>query len=421
MKVGIIGAGFVGLAAAESLSPNCEVTVIERSNVAGGLASGFKKNSWKWSLEGHYHHWFTNDYFAIETAKRLKHKVITVRPKTSILFGDNYYPFDSPASLLSFPAISLLDKLRVGATITALKVVPFWKPLEKISAVKFVSSTMGERAWNLLWEPLFVGKFGSETKKIPASWFWARIKKRTPSLSYPEGGFQKFADSYTKSLSKKGVKFEFSTEVRTVKSSKGKIVITTDKEKLEFDKVICTLPFSLFSKITKGLPASYSKKINSFKGIGAITIVLSLKNKLLTDGTYWLNVNNLNYPFLAVVEHTNFMNKKNYANEHLVYIGNYLPVTHDYFSLDSATLVKIFTPYIKRINKNFQKSWINNVYIAKAPFAQPVVTKNYSKKIPNFSTPLPNLFIANIQQVYPWDRGTNYAIELGQKVAKAIR
>ena len=33
---------------------------------------------------------------------------------------------------------------------------------------------------------------------------------------------------------------------------------------------------------------------------------------------------------------------------------------------------------------------------------------------------MPNVFLANIQQVYPWDRGTNYAVELGQKAAKLI-
>jgi hypothetical protein len=38
--------------------------------------------------------------------------------------------------------------------------------------------------------------------------------------------------------------------------------------------------------------------------------------------------------------------------------------------------------------------------------------------IPSFKTPLKNVFLANMEQVYPWDRGTNYAVELGQKIAR---
>lgn len=420
MKIGIIGAGFVGLSASEALLKDHQVTIIEKNSIPGGLAKGFKKRNWKWSLEDHYHHWFTSDNYALETAKRINHKVLTVRPKTSVLYNDKSYPFDSPVSLLSFPGLTMFDKARVGATIAILKLTPIWQPLEKISAVKFANLTMGPRAWKLLWEPLFKGKFGVQTGKIPASWFWARIKKRTPLLCYPQMGFQAFAERYEKYLTKQGVVLLYNEEVHKITKSKNKIVVFAGEDKYEFDKVICTLPFSFFSKVTKGLPSSYARKLGKLEGVGAISLILVLKHKLLTDGTYWLNINDLSYPFLAIVEHTNFMSKNNYGKSHIVYVGNYLPSTHSFFTTEPDKLLDLFVPYLKKINKSFNKNWVKSIHISKSPFAQPVVTKNYSKKLPGFSTPIDGLYVANIQQVYPWDRGTNYAIEIGQEVAKHV-
>ncbi|MFC1600617.1 oxidoreductase, partial [Patescibacteria group bacterium] len=135
---------------------------------------------------------------------------------------------------------------------------------------------------------------------------------------------------------------------------------------------------------------------------------------------YWLNVNSMHFPFVAVVEHTNFMNKKFYNNEHFVYVGNYLKPDHEYFKMDAGQIVREFMPYLTTINPKFNKDWINTAYHFKTIFAQPIVLKNYSENIPELKTPLKGLYLCNMQQVYPWDRGTNYAVENGRMVAEMI-
>lgn len=89
------------------------------------------------------------------------------------------------------------------------------------------------------------------------------------------------------------------------------------------------------------------------------------------------------------------------------------------FSMSKEELLKLYDPWLKKINPKY-KSTIISSEIFKAPFAQPIVPKHYSKKIPPLTTPLKGVFLANIQQVYPWDRGTNYAVELGKKAAELI-
>ena len=45
----------------------------------------------------------------------------------------------------------------------------------------------------------------------------------------------------------------------------------------------------------------------------------------------------------------------------------------------------------------------------------------HSENIPSLRTPLPGLYFASMSQVYPWDRGTNYAVEMGREVAQMVQ
>ena len=144
-----------------------------------------------------------------------------------------------------------------------------------------------------------------------------------------------------------------------------------------------------------------------------------LKKQFLKDGTYWLNVND-KMPFLIIAEHTNFMDKKYYAGERLVYVGNYLDHSHKYYNYTEKQLLDEFMPYLQKINPEFKKSWVRKAYLFKAYFAQPIIPLNYSKIMPSFETPIAGIYLANLQQTNPYDRGTEYAVANGEKVAEMV-
>ncbi len=421
MKVAIIGAGFTGLAAAYKLSKNgIEVTVFEKEDKPGGLASGFKEPDWKWPLEKHYHHWFYSDWAVRNLADEIGQKVIIDRPKTSTFVDGNTYQLDSPFSLLMFDKLSFLSRVKSGMLLAYLKLNPFWKSLEGVTSESFLKKYNGKEAWELLWKPLFEKKFGNFYKEIPASWFWARVKKRSARLLYPEGGFQAFAEVLEKKFKKNGGEIKYKSSVEKIDKKGKELIINSNGKIYSFDKVICTLSSPLFVKITKNLKADYIESLLNLQGVGAVNLLLSLDKQFLRDNSYWLNVNSRHFPFLAVVEHTNFMDKKHYGGEHIVYVGNYLPHEHDYYNKDAVDLIKVFYPFLKTINPEFDKKWINRAYLFKSHFAQPIIPLNYSQIILDLETPIKGLYLANIQQVYPWDRGTNYAVELGRKVADLV-
>lgn len=425
MKICIIGAGFTGLSAAYYLTKSGHsVEIFELDSKPGGLAVGYKEKGWDWTLESHYHHWFTNDKSVLALASEINHKVVIKRPKTSSFVDYGIYQLDSPTSLLKFPKLSLIERIRMGASLAFLRYNPIWKPLEHFTAEPYLNFTMGKNGYSKLWKPLMENKLGKYAKEVSLAWFWARIYKRTPSLAYPEGGFLEFAQHLQKKIEDQGGVFHYNTEVTKLSSvSKPNIKFKKARsQKLEarsYDAVVVTLPSFLFMKIAPTLPESYTNRVKKLKGIGAINLVLRMKEQFLKDGTYWLSMCNAQSPILAIVEHTNFMDRKNYNNEHLVYLGNYMETSDPRFKMTNRELLKLYDPWLKKISPNYEFSIINSE-LFKAPFAQPIIFPNYSKQIPSFITPLKNVYLANIEQVYPWDRGTNYAVELGKKVSKMI-
>lgn len=424
MKIGIIGAGFTGLSAAYYLSKKGhEVFIFEKDDKPGGLAVGYKEKGWDWTLEHHYHHWFTNDKSVLTLAHEINHPVNAPRPKTSSFIKGNIYQLDSPISVLKFPLLPIVQRLRMGISLALLKFNPLWKPLEKYTAEPYLKKSMGQIPYEMIWEPLMKNKLGRYARSVSLAWFWARIYKRTQSLAYPQGGFLAFAQHIQEIVEKQKCTFYYETEITRLSSDLVPTISyknTSGEVKMqEFDRIIVTTPSMLFTKIAPSLPTGYIEKAKKRISIGAVNVILRLKKQFLTDGTYWLNVCDLKSPILAIVEHTNYMNSKNYNDEHIVYVGNYMEVSDPRFSMTEKELLELYDPWLSKINPNY-KSSIIDYKLFKAPFAQPIIFKNYSREIPSFKTPLKNVFLANIEQVYPWDRGTNYAVELGKKIAKII-
>lgn len=433
MKIAIIGGGFTGLTAAYRLSQQGhDVTIFEKNRFLGGLAIGWKEPHWQWSLEAAYHHLFTNDHAILSLIEELgmKNNIIIKRPTTSTLYQNKMFQLDSPLSLLTFPGLPFIDRFRTGLFVAVMKLNPFWQPLEKLTSATLAKNVGGQNGWATIWEPLLTGKFGQYADSVAASWLWARIKKRTASLAYIEGGFQTLIDQLVTTIRNLGTNIVTECEIQTItKNKKGQFIVQFQTVKTKktptdntdtYDQLILTIPTPLIQKICSFIPASYFTLPNQIPHLHAQVLVIESHKPLLKD-VYWLNITDRTYPFLAVVQHTNYMDVSHYGGNQITYIGNYLPPNHPYLQLDKKALLKEFTPFLTKLNPQFKTIGTMNSFLFTAPYAQPVHQLNYSKKAPPLTTPIPNLFIANMDSIFPWDRGTNYAVELGEKVASLIQ
>jgi len=428
MKIAIIGAGYAGLSAAYDLSRSgYSAKIFEASPQPGGLASGFKEDHWDWSVEKFYHHWFASDnhMLGLIDELNLSHKVIFPRPFTVLSHNDKWYPFDSILQALLFPGLGWgLNKVRFGLVGLFLRLTENWQSLEKVTADSWLCKYAGRDVYKRMWEPLLVGKFGPYYKEVNMAWFWARLHARTTKLGTYKGGFQAFADDFTKELKANGVEIILNTPVRRIDIvENGKFEIHTDADSGfgPFDQVLSTTSPGLMAKLSPALPPDYLDGLLSLKSMGAVVMTLSLKEQLSKEGFYWFNIpKDAGYPFLAVVEHTNYVSTGNFGGDNILYCGDYLERDHEYFNLSDDELLARFIPGIQRINPNFEREWVKKVWVHKTKYAQPVPLVNHSNNIPSIETPIMGLYFASMSQVYPWDRGTNFAVEIGRKAARKM-
>jgi len=250
---------------------------------------------------------------------------------------------------------------------------------------------------------------------------WARIKARTTRLGTFEGGFQNFANLFAEKLREMGVDIRLGTPIRFIKRDPAKGLLVDAGGVEAFDQVLVTTSPALTAKLCLDLPEDYLKGLLELKSMGAVVMVLSLKNQLSKEGYYWFNLpKEAGFPMLALVEHTNYVSPEHFGGDHIVYAGDYLELSHEYFSLSDEQLLEVYLPALEKINPEFKRNWIKKFWVFRTNYAQPVPLLNHSKNIPEIQTPIKGLYFASMSQVYPWDRGTNFAVEIGRRAAKMM-
>ncbi|MBI4769516.1 MAG: NAD(P)/FAD-dependent oxidoreductase [Chloroflexi bacterium] len=431
MNIAIIGAGAAGLSAAYDLTrAGHSVTVFEATAEVGGLAAGFRAPGWDWTLEKYYHHWFATDSAVLGLTRECgwADRVLFPRPLTVVYHDEGFYPLDSVGAVLRFPGLPFPDRLRLWLVIAFLKATPFWGRLEKATVYEWMRKWSGERAFEALWRPLLEGKFGEEHyREVNMAWMWARVHARTPRLGTFEGGFQRFMDLLAERVRAQGAEIRLESPVRGIhpdpagrsSRSRGGLSLEAPGGPAHFDACIATTSPALLARLAPDLPSAYLNTLLALKSMGAVVLVLALDRQMTRF--YWHNLpKQAGFPFLALVEHTNFIGREHYGGDHSVYLGEYLAPEHEYFRLSKEELLARFLPALKRFNHAFEPGWVKGSWLFKTPYAQPVPLAGHSAAIPDVKTPLPGLWLASMSQVYPWDRGTNFAVEIGRRVARRV-
>lgn len=421
---GVLGGGALGLAAALRLAQaGRRVTLIEREPQLGGLAAGFSVTpTASAKLEKFYHHIFRTDTTIIRFIKELglDDRLIWGRPNTSTLANGRIVSLGGIPDLLRLPLLNPVDRMRFLTGMAILKAIPDERAFKGWTASEWMPRLMGRHVFEVMWEPVLRGKFGARADDIAMSWLWSRVHERSLSLGYIRGGFQQLYDALGAHIRALGGSVVTSTAATSIHVRDGCVEVQVESGDVhQFQQLLVTLPTRLFTRITPELPSEFTSRYPGPEHYGAHVVVLGL-NRTLIPGVYWLNINDRDLPFLALVEHTNFMPSEDYSGLHLVYLGNYLPMDHALFAQSDDEVVSSYTTALKRIRPDFDASWIDQRWVFRAPYAQPIVTTAYLDTLPPHRTPLPGVFLANMAHVYPQDRGQNYSLRLGERLARMI-
>jgi protoporphyrinogen oxidase len=427
--VAVIGAGFTGLAAALELA-RCgqRVTVLESDDSPGGLAGSFDMGGQP--LEKFYHHWFTSDTAIDELVASLglTSHVIARPTRTGTYCANSIFRLSNPLDLLRYQPLPFADRLRLGFALHAARKIRDWRALEDRTACDWICELAGPRVYATVWKPLLEAKFGTFAPRISAVWLWSKLLLRGGSrdrvgrevLRYFRRGFAALAQAMTAEIRRYGGEVRFRAAVQELGFEGGKICgVRCDGGWIASDAVIATTALPIFADLVAPYADhAYLRRLRAIDYLTNKCLVLAVDRSL--SDTYWLNVSDPSFPFVGVIEHTNFESPAHYAGRHIVYLSRYLEASCEACGLDDAAFLDHALPFIQRIFPAFNRGWIIDYKVHFARYAQPVVIAGYGKLIPETTTPIAGLFLSTMAQIYPEDRGTNYAVLHGTRVGRFV-
>ena len=302
-----------------------------------------------------------------------------------------------------------------------------------------------------VWGPLLRGKFGDRADDISMAWLWGKLtmrrklqgkESRQELLGYPRRSWEPlFAALRERDRGRRRARADRparasgsrrpprrGSRVRDRAARPARSAPATTRapsrraERRErYDAVVATVPNDVFRGVLDDLRARATATCGGSTAIEyhtALCLLLELDRSFTPF--YWTNIADPELPFVGVIEHTNLVAPERYGGRRFLYVANYLAPGHELLGLDADALLARYEPGLRRINPGFDRAWVRERWLHREPAAQPIVTVGYGERIPPLQTGVPGLVLANTTQIYPEDRGTNYAVRLGTDAAAAL-
>ncbi len=451
MRVAVLGAGQAGLTAAFRLAKlGHDVDVYERWPGLGGQAATIDVGDGV-LLERYYHHLFTSDRDMADLCAEIGAELETWPSTVSIFREGALHPFTTPMDLLRFKPMSPLSRLRMGlGALWLQKRANSVEPYEPITIREWVERVMGKPAWEHVWGPLLYGKFRDQADDISMSWLWAKLRNRRQVtgeeakgelLVFPKGSFESIFVRLRDEIERYGGRVLIDRPAaRLARDADGKFLVTpaapdsfrrghdprdfeTGGEPERYDAVIAALPSDIFEQLLDPALAAevgdgYLERTRGIEYFAALCLLCEMDRQF--HPFYWTNVADTDLGFIGLIEQTNLVPPERYGGRRFLYVANYLPRDHELLGLDMDELISFYEPGLRKVNPEFSREWIKQSWLFREPAGQPVVLPNYPDRMPPYETGVPGLILANTTQVYPDDRGTNYAVREAEEVVKVL-
>ena len=381
-------------------------------------------------LEKFYHHWFITDEHIIQLVKELgtEGQLVHCQSCTGMYLDHRIYKLSAPTDVLKFTPLVLWDRVRLGLLVLRARWVKDWKKLESITAQDWLTELCGEKVYRTVWEPLLRGKFGRYASAVSAVWFWNKLVLRGGSrgrsgkeiLLYYHGGYAALVEKIAHEITAAGGVIKTATSAEEIVAAAGRIKgVRTAQGIIPAQTVIATPALPIIAELGKScLTREYLEQLRKIEYLANVCLVLELSQSL--SEVYWLNVNDPTFPYVGIIEHTNFQPVLNCGGRHVIYLSSYLPSTDKLYQMTEKEIFEFSLPHIKNMFPKFNRNWVLQYHVFKARYAQPVVACNYSQLIPRHETSIEGLYIASMAQIYPEDRGTNYAVREGRDVGRMV-
>jgi protoporphyrinogen oxidase len=459
-RIAIVGSGFLGLTLALRLAESgAKVTVYESAAEIGGLAGAWQIGDIIW--DKHYHVTLLSDRFTRRIVEEigLGDEFEWVETKTGFYTDGKLVSMSNALEFLKFPALGLIGKFRLGATIFYASKVKDWKHLEKISVEEWLTKLSGRRTFEKMWKPLLKAKLGEAYRETSAAFIWATIQRlyaarnsglKKEMFGYVRGGYARVLQKFAEALREKGVEIRLNAKVEKIEKLKGdkvkvfatestentekfreKIKINslrnlsevavlsvpsvstaTDSSALEFDQVILTCPANIAAKICPPLSAAEKAKLENVKYQGIVCASVLLKNSL--SDFYVTNITD-ETPFTGIIEMSALVDKKEFGGAALVYLPKYVAPNDELFEKSDAEIEEIFTRELEKMYAHFRRKDVLAFKVSRVRQVFPIPTLDYSANLPAVKTSLENVFVINSAHIVNGTLNVNETVQLAER------
>jgi protoporphyrinogen oxidase len=422
----VLGAGAMGLAAAfQALSGGHQVTTLEAAPEAGGMAAHFDLAGL--SIERFYHFVCKADAptFALLQELGIGDKMRWRPTSMGYFFAGRLYPWGDPVSLLRFPHLTPLEKLRYGLLMFVSAKRNRWDALEHVSAKQWIERWCGQSVYRKLWAPLFNLKFYQYADNISASWIWTRIRRVGRSrqslmqeeMGYIEGGSQTLVDALMRAILAKGGTVRLGVAASKIEVADGRVAaVLAGAERIRCDAVICTVPTPLVSALVPDLPAEQRAAYDAILNIGVVCVVVKLKRSVTPH--FWVNIVDPAIPVPGIIEFSNL--RRPATGETVVYTPYYMPTGNSMWARPDAVFIAEVMATLRRINPAITDDDLIAAHVGRLRHAQPVCPPGFLSRMPPVQTAIAGLQIADTSSYYPEDRGIAESIRIGRAMADRV-
>nr|WP_278245674.1 NAD(P)/FAD-dependent oxidoreductase [Limimaricola pyoseonensis] len=433
-RIAIVGGGITGLTTAYRLRESgAEVTLIEAGDRLGGLAAGF-------DLAGHrveqaYHFLYRTDEHILGLVDELglKDKLRYHKSSVSTYYDGKLWPMEGPLDLIRFTPLKFVDRIRAGLSVLWLQRTKDWKRFENVTALDWLRRHAGRRVCDVIWEPLLRGKFDKYYDRVTMSWLWGRILQRVDSrdpelggeaLGYFEGGFNTLIRALEEPVRAAGTEVLLKTPVGgiTHDAETDEVVLDLPGGARRFDRVLLTVPSGVAAKMiatSEPRDPDYFARLRSIDYLDAVVHVFASRQKFTRF--YWHNVNTPDAPFVVFLSLTNLVGAERFDGLNIYYIGAYVPPEHAYATTPDPDLKSLWYDQIHEMFPEFDRGEVVDDALFRLRNAQHIVDLGFAEnKLLDHETPCPGVILCNFSQIYPMDRGTNYAVRDGNRMAEML-
>lgn len=432
-SVAIIGGGMLGLTLAHRMAQQGRtVALYEAAPTIGGLAS-----AWSLPVEGeapvvwdrHYHVTLLSDSHTrgILAELGLDDEIEWVKTRTGYYSDGRLSPVSNTIEFLRLPALNLIDKLRLGATIWYGSRVTDWRKLEQIDVETWLRQLSGGRAFRRFWLPQLRAKLGDAYTDTSAAFLWATIQRlyaarrsglKEEMFGYVPGGYARVLDRFGELLRNEGVQLELATPVSRVDSVDGLVEVTrADGSTEKYDDVVVTAAAPLAARLVPGLAPAERSRLAGIRYQGIVCASLVLRRPL---AGYYLTYIADEVPFTTVIEMSSFVDPGQFGGHTLVYLPKYVAPDDPLFDIDDDEIRARFLPALRGLYPDLVDEDVLAFRVSRVRNVFPISTLGYSEQVPPLHTSQPGIHLCGSAQIVNGTLNVDEAVALAERAARRL-